>query len=240
MSGIHTEYHDPYIPPVINPNQWILNGRSQKWMAKHASRFGYKRYISLFDPTPFKLNTIFRAWFPGDYYVTSGSNNWPFFKFFKKNLHTELNSVNDRNNMDNYTSYINGSQLMDRLFAENDQCYNLLKVYNVFTMSGVSVSIKLVRPKIQVGIEFEAPCNFVLCCFWGKNDKNQIPQPDDLRKQTLFELLNDKDDSVKFSPYSLLQHNSYKYFKTDFNSMGWGDNTYNSVNNLDNLPILLL
>ena len=243
MGDIRTEYNEPYIPNVINPNQWILNGRSQKWMNRRKSR-GYKRYISIYDPTPFKLNTIFRAWFPGDYLSNNGSdgNTWQYLMFYKLILSTETVPAN-KTNLQNYTNSLNGEMIMNRLFDENQQCDNLLKVYNVFSLAGVSITISLLKPNTAYGNQnyqvYNTTQNFVITPFWGKTRYDDIPHPDTGRGQTLYEILCDNDFAVKFNPFILQNKVISRYFRCDFNSMGWGS-AWNSVNELNKLPILFV
>lgn len=220
------------------------SGRRGMLVSRRRSR-GFKRYRSLYDPTPFKLTTVFRAWFPGDYRGTNTMYT-PWLSpvsFFTKTVSEEtFANITDQSN---YSSAIFGPAIAARIIADNNITKSLLQVYNLFCLKGVAIRCSCSRPcnpnaratgELNGVNSLPDSQNMALCLYWGKTLVTQLPAPAANANQSLYEIIMDQDKCFPFQISVLANRPASRYYRAEYDSMGLGGKTYDSVEKFTSLP----
>lgn len=209
------------------------SGRRALLSARRRGRYAVKRYRSLYDPTPYKLTACFRAWFPGDY---TGTNTTALnlglpIQFFLNTQKEE--TVNNMVLSANYSSVITGANIAARIISDNNITKSLLAVYNLFCLKGVAVRASVARPCDPSHMPYSQNC--ALCLYWGKTAA-QLPAPAAGTNQSLYEVMVDQDRCFTFQVSCLANRPASRYYRAEYDSMGLGGKTYNSVELFTNMP----
>ena len=203
----------------------------------------FKRTRSVNDPTPFKLSCSFRAWHWGDYngqfnQATSVKKPIKFFTLLITGETSENMTAVAEDAPVFYSDIVNGEMLVNRIKTDNSITNNIFQMFNLFSLKGVAIKISCSRNSMtNTNFIYPASSNYAMAVYWGKTQVSQLPTPGS--SQTQYDILFDVDSSMRFTTTNVNLRPFSKYFRANYESMGWGGKTYNSIDQLASLPFAI-
>ena len=203
----------------------------------------FKRTRSVNDPTPFKLSCSFRAWHWGDYngqfnQATSVKKPIKFFTLLITGETSENMTSVAEDAPVFYSDIVNGEMLVNRIKTDNSITNNIFQMFNLFSLKGVAIKISCSRNSMtNTNFIYPASSNYAMAVYWGKTQVSQLPTPGS--SQTQYDILFDVDSSMRFTTTNVNLRPFSKYFRANYESMGWGGKTYNSIDQLASLPFAI-